>query len=1179
MSSRSPAAPLPDLNPDDYAEADWQNPLVFGVNKLPPRNSAWPCPDAASGWASDYDHSPWVRSLNSGADNADASDRDGGNRGGEWLFHWSPDPRWRPAGFHEPDYIADPSRPVAAPAVGWRPIAVPSCWELEGFRTEPAGQPDYGTPIYTNYTYPFPPDAPRVMNEPPADWTTFRERNPVGCYRRMFRVPAAWGRTGEGGGGRTLLHFAGVSAAMYVWVNGHKVGYSQDSRSPAEFDVTPFLRPEPEAENLLAVEVYRYCDGSYLEDQDMWRLSGIFRDVFLVHTPAVSVWDFFVDASLADDLRTATVGLRYALRHGGDGEAGAFRIRLSLRAPDGSPVGGGVFMDEPVPAGAVAAGGIGPEQVAAPRPLPEPPLLWSNETPHVYDALVELVEAATGRTVEARRVDTGFRRIEIRDREYFINGRSIKIKGVNRHEMCPETGYTLSRELMETDARLIRQANLNFVRGAHYPNDPRWYGICNRLGLFMLDEANVESHGLSYHKRVLPGDDPAWEPACLDRMRRLVIRDRNHPCVVMWSLGNEAGYGNVFLSMREATLAADPQRRPIQYADMNLAADVDSQTYPTVEWLRDHVAGKAVRKGEHGELGSPEQHGAYPSGKAFFTNEYAHAQANSLGNLQDYQDVFDAHPMLWGGFIWEWCDQSLWKTGVDGVRFPAYGGDFGDVPNSGYFCVKGLVDAERVPRPHYYEAKKVFQWIRVTAAGAGGGGEGDAGAVVAADAPAVRIRNGYYYTSLAKVAGAGVAGEWILEEDGRAVARGGLPEAALEIAPGEEKVVTIPWGAPAWKPGAEYFLTVKFSLRADTAWAPAGFVVAWDQLAVRTGAAAFLPLRRREASPGSGSGGSLENPWFASARGEARGASSQRQECRRSDDVTASAGGTVIRVDHRTGWLASFAVDGREYLAAPLRPDFWRVPTDNDLGWGVPEKMGAWKTAARDATLETFAAVAPDAEAGEVCCVAAGWSLAAVPALGKSEVKIAYRLRRDGTLRVEMQLDVVGEAVPELPRVGVRFALPAALDVVRWYGRGPHESYRDRKTGAAIGRYEARVSEWITPYSRPQDNANRTDIRRIGFFDAEAGGGSGSAAGLEIRAASGDGRPLAGVTAWLYTPEDLEAATHHHELPRREAITVNVDGFQIGVGGDSSWGLPVHEKYRLREKGTYAFAFELGRAS
>ena len=1060
----------------DYSNAEWQNPLVSGVNKLPPRNAAWPCPDSDSGWKSSYDHSPWVTALN-----------------GKWSFHWAPDPDSRPLDFYLPEFDAS----------GWNQIPVPSCWELEGFKVQPAGQPNYGVPIYTNSVYPFKVNPPIVMDAPPKNYTSFAQRNPVGSYRRTFQVPAKWK------GGRTLIHFAGVSSAMYLWVNGKKIGFSKNSRSPAEFDITDELHPGP---NLLAVEVYRWCDGSYLEDQDMWRLSGIFRDVFLYHTPAISLWDFYVGAKLDDDYQNATVSLRYSIRRTQDGRtpgtasppvistsASGLHVRLRLRGPDGKILGGAPLLDEAVDG---LAQGINPERTTASVPARNP-LLWTDETPNVYDALVELVE--NGKVLESRRVDVGFRKVEIRDKQFFINGQSIKIKGVNRHEMDPATGYTLTKARMEEDLRLIKQANLNFVRTSHYPNDPRWYELCNRYGIFLMAENNLESHGLSYLKKVLPGDNPQWIPASVDRMERLVIRDRNHPSVVIWSLGNEAGFGTDFLAVRKAAQAADPELRPIHYADMNLAADMDSQTYPTTAWLLQHVEGKAERSGEHGEIGLTEQHGPYPSGKGFIANEYAHAHGNSVGNLQDYWDVFEKYPMLWGGFIWEWVDQTLYKTDPEGKKHDVYGGDFGDQPNDGRFCEKGLVSSQRVPRPHYWEVKKVMQFIKVLPVDPVKG--------------VFNIRTQYRFIPLS-----GFTCDWVLEKNGRTLRSGQL--AKLSLKPGAEQTVTIPWGSPKWQQGSEYYVTLRFRLAADKPWAKAGQLVAWTQIQVPVS-----PAVAAEKTAG------------------------KVNLTRDGADWVASANGTTVRVDGAHGWLTSFAAAGHEYLVAPLRPNFWRVPTDNDLGWKVPQIMKAWKDAATKAELQTVESALTDHGA----CITSKWKLP----IQETSATLSYWLNTDGSLHVTMQVEV-GKDSPEIPRIGVQFAMPSALDRIAWYGRGPQENYRDRKTGAAVGIYQSRINDWITPYVRPQENANRTDVRWIEFRAA-------SGNGLQIKAAP---QPF-GVSAWPYTQEDLEKATHDYQLPHRNAITVNVDGFQMGVGGDSSWGKPTHEEYRIKAKGHYEFSFDL----
>jgi beta-galactosidase len=575
--------------------------------------------------------------------------------------------------------------------------------------------------------------------------------------------------------------------------------------------------------------------------------------------------------------------------------------------------------------------------------------------------------------------------------------------------------------------------------------------------------------------------------------------------VVMWSLGNEAGYGNAFMKMREAARAADPQLRPIHYADMNLAADMDSQTYPTTTWLLQHIAGKAVRKGEHGEIGSPEQHGPYPSGRAFVTNEYAHAQANSLGNLQDYWDIFEKYPMLLGGFIWEWSDQALYKTDENGKRFFAYGGDFGDFPNDSYFCLKGLVAADRIPRPQYYEAKKVLQYVKVTAEDIENG--------------RIRIQNKYSYTSLDTL-----DADWKLEEDGIVIKQGKFN--SLNIGPGKTAAVSVPWGKVQWKNTAEYFLTVQFHLQKNTYWANAGFVVAADQIQVP------VPVKMQ-----------LRDP---------RSAKWTKQD----DDWIAKANGTTVTVDGKTGLIKSILGGSKEYLSGPLYPNFWRAPLDNDIGWKTPVKMAPWKEAGSHAEVKSLEPSTSDV--GSSLCVDFH-----IPVQG-TELRIVYSVLNNGQVSINLDLNT-DKTTPEMPRIGFQFAIPAAYSQIKWYGRGPQENYFDRKTGAFVGLYQANVNDWITPYVRPQENANRTDVRWAEFTDSNG-------KGLEIHHL--DNTPFA-ISAWPYSEKDLETATHNQLLPHRDFITVNVDGWQMGVGGDISWGLPVHPEYRMIAKGKYEYSFYL----
>ncbi|WFB36846.1 glycoside hydrolase family 2 TIM barrel-domain containing protein [Kiritimatiellota bacterium B12222] len=1055
-----------------------QDAQVLGIHRLPARNSSWPTPDLSSACSSAYDASPWVTCLNS----VDA-----------WAFMWSPTPRQRPREFYTRDFDAS----------AWRTIPVPACWEMQG----------YGTPIYSNYAYPFKADPPRVMSEPPAHFTTFNERNPVGSYRRWFDAP------GEGSSGRCIVHFAGVSAAFYVWVNGRRVGYAQDSRSPAEFDITDFLLPEGEGPNLLAVEVYRFCAGSYLEDQDMWRLSGIFRDVFLYHTPSITLWDFHIENTLSADFSEARLKVQYGLRRV-ETSLSKLRLRLYGKAADVVNAVGEPLLDEVVEADVGCTGEV----------TLEDPQLWSHERPQLYTMVVELWDAEKGETIETRKVRMGFRRFEVMEGQFCINGRPIKLKGVNRHESHPVRGYVMAAKDMEIDIRLMKQANFNFVRTAHYPNDPRWYELCDELGLLVMDEANVESHGLSYHKRVLPGDDPVWGAMAVDRVRRMVIRDRGYACVAMWSLGNEAGYGDTFFPMREAVLANDPAQRLIQYADMNLVADMDSQTYPTPAWLEAHVRGEAVRKGEHGEEGSPEQHGDYPSGRPFLTNEYAHAHGNSLGNYQEYWDLFEAHPQLWGGFVWDWADQTLSKKNIQGIEIQAYGGDFGDQPNDGRFCFNGLVNAERQPYPHYWEAQKVQQYISMSAT------------VDDLLSGWVTVHNKFAFLDLKEF-----TGEWRIEKEGVCLVSGALP--ILAVKPGASEKIQLPFLEGLKRDsGEEVYLFVEFKTLRSCAWAPAGQVVAWEQFSLQE---LWADVENNRAGCPRSTFSGAEEEWHLTDK-----AIGIHHAC-----LCLSAGGSRVLIDGERGWVTSFCREDEEKLCSPIVPHFWRVPTDNDLGWKVPERMGAWKQAGDCMHLQTLQhGVSTDAEQ-----VTADWIFDA-PTLAGVRLRCVYTLFANGVLRIHFKLHLSADA-PELSRIGLQFEVLAAWEHSRWFGRGPHENYCDRQSAARVSIHELPAHAWATPYVRPQENGHRGDVRWLILSDVQDGTDR-----LMIRSV-GSRHP--GISIWNCREQDLAETDHVAALPLRASRTVTISGWQMGVGGNNSWGETPLDAYRISAPGVYQFEVEL----
>jgi len=1217
------------------AQHDWENPHVVGRHKEP--GFAWHMPyaDAATALAGDPDASPWVRSLD-----------------GRWRFHWAPDPAHRPEGFHRPNFNA----------AGWAAIRVPGNWQTQG----------HGVPLYVNITYPFKKDPPRVMGEPPADYTTHDQRNPVGSYRRTFTVPEAWR------GRHVFLQFEGVDSACYVWVNGKQVGYSQGSRTPAVFDITDHVTDGP---NLLAVQVYRYSDGSYVEDQDFWRLSGIFRSVRLWSSGDLDLRDVAVRTDLDDAWQDATLTVEAEVHNLGKA-AGRFLLEADLVDSGGKVVKRLRGMAQP----AEVAGGR--RQTVRLVETIADPAKWTAETPNLYRLLLTL-KTAGGKTVEVTTQPVGFREVAILDGQLCVNGRPIRVQGVNRHEHDPDTGHAVTVESMVRDIRLMKQHNVNTVRTCHYPDDPRWYDLCDRYGLYVIDEANIESHGMGYGKESL-AKDPAWKDAHLDRTRSMVRRDKNHPCIIVWSLGNEAGNGVNFEATYDWIKEHDPTR-PVQYERAGRARNTDiyCPMYARIGAIKGYAQGTPDRP--------------------LILCEYAHAMGNSVGNLQDYWDAIDAHPALQGGCIWDWVDQGLtkpvppvfevrsrakptlrgtvqgevrqgkgvvgpvvvephpaldltgpltleavvragrvggfcpliskgdhqyllrldgsglnltlhqgeWKsvqapygrlgltdgwdrlTAVydgthmilyvngkevgreplsgridssaspvnlgrnseetgrvasvpmrraliyaralaprevrspaarrpDGLvldmdlgrvtkkaapagrddRFFAYGGDFGDRPNDGNFCCNGLIAPDRTVHPSLMEVKKVYQDVTVRP--------------VDLKAWRLEVHNRFGFANLDAF-----EARWTLRADGRIVKTGSLGR--LDVPPGESRTVSC---LPAeMLPPGEHLLTLSFHLPEGTPWAEKGHRVAWDQFALPSGKTAAAEAASE--SP-AGKVTVKETP----------------------DAVILSAGDVQVTVNRRTGAIDSYKVGDAEMLDRPLAPNFWKVPNDNQLRNQYARRLGPWRNAAEKR--KVLAVTCADTDAGAV--VTARMELP----VGGSAYVATYTVRGDGRVEVRAAYTPGKGDLPLIPKFGMAMAVPKRLDTIRWYGRGPHETYWDRKTGGEIGLHERTIEDFIHPYIRPQDNANRTDTR---WFTLTGSDG----AGLKVTAV---GEPLS-FSAWPYTMADLESATHDYQVPRRDEVTVHIDHKVHGVGGDNSWGARTHPEYTLPGGKPYAYAFTL----
>jgi beta-galactosidase len=991
---------------------------LYGIHRLPPHAFYVPQATLAAAVGYQRERSPWYESLN-----------------GVWRFKYVADPADRPVGFWRDGYDL----------AGWDSIPVPGNWEALGF----------GIPIYTNYDYLFTPNPPYIPHHD----------NPVGSYRRAFTVPDGWR------GRRVILHFGSIRSAGWVWVNGREAGFAKGSKTPAEFDVTELLHA---GENTVSVQLFRFSDGSYLEDQDYWKISGIERDVFLYAVPATHIADYWVHPDLDSTLQHGTLRVDVTLAHAGTGRAAAVRVGALLLAPDGRRVWR-------APLAARLGAGLANDTTLTLSAAVPSPARWTAETPTLYTVVLALLDAR-GDTTEVIAQRVGFRRVEVKGGLLLVNNVPITFRGVDRHEHDPATGRYVTEASMRRDIELMKQAHINAVRTSHYPNDPRWYDLADEYGLYLIDEANIESHGMHYNPDTTLGNRPAWQSAHLDRTERMVERDKNHASIILWSLGNEAGSGVNF----EATSAwihhRDPSR-PVHYERAGEAryVDVVSMMYPSFQRMRTYL----------------DTHPDRP----LILCEYAHAMGNSEGNLQDDWDFFYAHPQLQGGFIWDWVDQGLAAHAPDGTPYFAYGGDFGppSTPSDQNFLFNGLVAPDRTPHPHYFEVKKVYQPVDTRLLDPSG---------------RIRVVNRYDFRDLS-----GLALRWVITADGDTLARGGRD--VLAVAPRDSAEIAL--GLPAVHPpaGAEVFLDVAYVSKRGEPFLPAGTVMAWDQ----------FPL----ASPAAPVAAPPRIPDATLAQDSAR--------------IVVTAPRVRVVFGRVLGTLDSLTWDGVELLRTAPAPNFWRAPTDNDFGNEMPQRQRVWRTAGPDRHLLHIAARQDSpsrvtVETEELLHAGGAHLFTTWAVYGSGDVVMRQRFVPGDT------------TIAELPRLGLRFTMPAGFDSVSWFGRGPQETYWDRKTGAAVGLYHLAAAAFYYPYERPQETGTRTDVRWMAVANA---GGTGLLA---------VGAPLLEASAMNVLQDDLDEGLHKinrhaYMVPRRPFTEVRLDWHQMGVGGDNSWGAMTHPQYRL----------------
>jgi beta-galactosidase len=1068
----------------------WENPEVTSLNKLPPRASFDSFPTKRGALSRDRARSPWHMSLN-----------------GEWDFHLAPDPT-----------AAQQLVAGGTADASWKPIQVPGSWDLQGF----------GNPHYTNVQMPW-------RNEPPC----VPSANPTGIYRRRFSISEAWR------GKRIVLHFGSADSVLAVWLNGEAVGLSKDSRLPAEFDVTPLVRKD--AENELVAIVVKWSDASFIEDQDMWWLAGLHRDVFLFATPTTCIADVTCFPRLDEACREATLELTVLA-----GLTGGLPDKLRAELQLFDPKGRAVFrrpLSKPIST-RFSHNQVGRYEARFLAPIPRTRLfLWSHEDPALYTALVSLHSPAG---VSHTSLRIGFRRVEVRDRNLLINGRRVLIVGVNRHDHHDTGGKTVSAETLRLDAVTMKRHNINAVRTSHYPNDPRWLDICDELGLYVIDEANAESH--AFLNQLC--HDPRYATAWLDRAMRMVMRDKNHPCVIAWSLGNESGYGPTH-DAAAGWIRHYDDTRPLHYegaisrnqtlstwAHGSPATDFVCPMYASIaalcEWSRfvdrhpkrtrwPVPPAKLLRDAEAltPEFQVATQRRAlrepiHPLDRPAILCEYSHAMGNSNGSLADYFELFRNTRGVQGGYVWEWLDHGLRRKTPNGREHWVYGGDFGDTPNDANFVCDGLVWPDRSPHPAMRELKKLAQPVVVSLAHASG--------------RRIRIQNRHDFIPLAHLMGI-----WELTINGRVAVRGKLPR--LRLAPGEATSVALPLPAPrADEDASERFLNFRFVTASDTPWASRGHEVATEQIALVRNQTRARHKRKR-----------------ASAKGGLPVA------VERAGVVSIRAGEIEIAFERSSGSFVSLRESGREIIQRGPLLQLWRGATDNDgiklMRPQTGKPLEAWLKLGLDCLAHRCTGFAWETKRDGSVVVSVVHAASGRRKWTDATHRHTYQMRHGGGVDCSNIVTLGPRDMTDLPRVGVCMHLAAGFENLRWFGRGPHENYCDRKFAAHVGLHRAGVAATYVAYIMPQEHGHFTDTRWLSL---------GNGQGTSLRVESSQHFEF---NATHLSAEDLYAARHDGELVPRAETLLYLDAAHRGLG-TGSCGPDTLERYRLLRR-KYVWSYTL----
>ncbi|MEL4308207.1 glycoside hydrolase family 2 TIM barrel-domain containing protein [Joostella sp. CR20] len=1067
-----------------------ENPAVISENKEETHATFYSYPSEEEAYHNDYLISRNYLSLD-----------------GTWKFNWVKKPSDRPTDF------MNPSIDVST----WDNIQVPSNWEVQG----------YGIPIYVNHQYEFADYKAPVSEEmefvdrvyPKDPGNVPDDYNPVGSYRKTFTVDKTWKESD------VYLHIGAMKSGGFVWINGSYVGYSQGSKLPAEFNIGKYIK---EGENTIALQIFRWTDGSYLECQDFWRISGIERSVYLYKKPKIAIKDIEAIASLGSSYSDGILDLGVEVKNNTDKNA---KISVSYQIFDSSEIP--VAEDEQqikLNAQEVTTVNFASYIIDV--------MAWNAETPNLYKVVISSKDKK-GNIIESTSLDVGFRTVEITGGLLKVNGQIVTLKGVNTQETNPETGHVVSEEDILKDIKLWKENNINAVRLSHYPQSEKFYELCDRYGIYVVDEANIESHGMYYGKYSL-AKKPDWEKAHVDRMERMVKRDKNHASVIIWSMGNEAGNGVNFFEGYKAIKALDPQKRPVQYEraykpeDGNLF-DMDSNTDIIVPQYPSPARFESV--------------GKHKTDRPFIPSEYAHAMGNSTGNFQDYWDIINQHDNLQGGFIWDWVDQSIWKTNEKGQKYYAYGGDYGEnMPTNNTFLNNGIVFPDRTPQPALHEVKKAHEWIKFSLQGINKNNEAR-----------ILVENLYDFLNLHAF-----DLNAFVKADGKILKA--IPIETIEVDPHTSKLVRVSLNDIQFEKNTEYFIELEARFKYDWGILDKGHQVAREQIA-------------------------LDNKinWEPNKLGNQGVVNVQNN----GNELEFKNNQFFVKFNKEEGKITSYVFSEEELIkdGNGLTPNFWRAPTDNDFGNKMQFRNIEWKRATLEAQVIDFSY---NKQTDGSYTVSVSYNLPGVA----TTYNVDYLILASGVIKVDATLHET-TYTGDIPRIGLKMQLPKKFDAMTFYGRGPWENYQDRKAASFVDVYTSKVKDQYVPYIRPQENGYKTGVRWVSFADENANG---------LLVVSSEKNPdNLGISALHMLNEDFDAteglsydtgkskntqmqtkdenysdgmpdvnvSKHTIDIVERDLIQLNIDLGQRGVAGDNSWGAIPQKEYTFSGDNTYTYSFYL----